>query len=186
MMVKIILFFVIIIDFHFAYSNGVSEICGQSPIGLSRFINQAEKAHLKCLEDFYNQKKEEANTLAVQISESIQKQKIVVKKSAFKTDNIVSIVHCDFPKNILNYRSKSEQCLKEAALLTGLITQLDDIMGWKKSLALKSVKSINPTEIEQALSLPCPDEETLKKIQPVRHFRRDLYKVYEQCKILVY
>lgn len=165
-----------------SYADGGRDSCGARPSALKRLLTDAEDIRLKCIDDYFVAQKEANARLATQVSEEIQKQKEVLKKSAYKTDDLLLRIHCDFPMEIPSSKVRTEQCRRELALYNGLIAQLDHIMGWDRSV----VKPVSGAaeQIQKDLELPCPDEETLGKIQPVRYFKKNLYKIYERCREL--
>lgn len=156
--------------------------CGGKPSVFERLLTNAEEVRLKCIDDYFAAQKEKNARLAAELSAAIKMQKQVLRQSAYEADKALLTVSCAFPASIPSAKQKTEQCRKELALYQGLIAQLDHLMGWDRALTKRTQGSAE--EIRESLELPCPDEQTLNKIQPIRYFKKNLYKVYERCRIL--
>lgn len=163
-------------------AGSVQEACGVRASAIERLFTDVESIRLKCIDDYFVAQKEANAKMAQQVSEEIEKQKEILKKSAYKADDRLFRVHCDFPAEIENSKSRTEQCRKDLALYNGLVTQLDHIMGWDRIIVKPSQGTAE--QVQKELQVPCPDQETLTKIQPVRYFKKNLYKIYERCQVL--
>ena len=103
---------------------------------------------------------------------------------AFKRNQALNRVHCEFPEGEPQAAERSKACRKELAIYNGLIAELDQVMGWNIVFKEKPSSLHAADKIIADLQAPCPDEETLRKIRPVRYFKRNLYTVYERCETL--
>lgn len=174
-----ILFLICISDS--ASAQGVQSLCGPRASLFERLLTDAEKIRIQCINDYYDQKKIEVEKLVADLDKEIQKQKKIIQENAFKAGPVLTTVQCDSRQGGHDPK-KVATCKKALELYSALVTQMNHLMGWDTPRTRDF--SASPEQVKKSLEITCPDEKTLKTIQPVRYFRKNLYQVYEHCAIL--
>lgn len=164
-----------------AFAQGAQNNCGPKASFFERLLTDAEKIRIQCINDFYDQKKIEVDNLVAELDKEIQKQKKIIQENAYKAGPVLTTVQCDSRQGDHDPK-KVATCEKALELYSALVAQMNHLMGWDIPRAKDF--SGSPDQVQKALEIKCPDEKTLKAIQPVRYFKKSLYQLYEHCIML--
>lgn len=164
-----------------AFAQDVQSLCGPRSSFFERLLTDAEKIRIQCINDYYDQKKIEVEKLIAELDKEIQKQKKIIQDNAFKAGPVLTTVQCDSRQGGHDPK-KVAACEKALELYSALVAQMNHLMGW--DIPRTKDFSASPEQVKKSLEITCPDEKTLKAIQPVRYFKKNLYQLYEHCAVL--
>lgn len=152
--------------------------CGVKPGFLANLLTDAEKIRVKCIEDIYEQNKEQTRIEVEELDHTIGQLGTEVKKVALK--NEYNMVQCD-PRNGEPKRDPklSARCHELVRTRNALISRMDELLGWSERPRPKPRPDGKVSASE--LTPPCPSKEKLKEMQTARIFNRKLFQTYERC-----
>ena len=161
-------------------SVGKASSCGPQVNVFERLLTDAEEVRLKCIDDYYAEKKAERERLIVEVQQLIKEKELDLEKSAFKFDKKLNRVRCQNPNGDRD-QTLVKKCEEDLKIYNALIAQLDQLMGWN---IVDPDRNKSVAELQAQGEPPCPDQATMEKIKPLRLYRKHLYQLYERCAVL--
>lgn len=155
--------------------------CGARPNTIERLLFDTDKIYLQCEAEAREKKRQEVMDLVTELNKELKAQAAKLKQSADLFNESLNRIRCQNPQQDRD-PALVKQCQEDLALYNALLTQIDHLMGWSASVAHIDATP-KDTPKKESIDVDCPDETTMKKIKPVRYFKKDLYKVYERCVI---
>lgn len=151
-------------------------MCGAKPNLLDKFLTDAEKIRIKCIEDVYAAQQEAIRKELQELHETSQKLSSEIKKVAIKST--YNTVQCaPRPGEPVRDPKLVSRCEELVVALNRIVDRMDELNGWSS----KPKPKLTDDNTNIAATPPCPSKEKLEEMKPVRMFNRKLYQTYERC-----
>jgi hypothetical protein len=176
---KTLIMFLLLLS-QFAIAND-DLTCGPPPGMISKLFTDAEKIHLKCLEDADKRNRERVLKEVYELKAVSDKLETEIKATAISYT--ISTVQCE-PRHGEKRDPKLVKRCKDAVVAQrGVIDRMDTLMGWKTQYVEKPVKNPVTSKPKESADYPCPSNQELDKMKVARVFNKRLNEMWTRCMV---